>query len=543
MIVSCMDESSALMIRFTSSYLQVIALFIRRIQLENGKRDEPDRAFNQYFVSFDTFQTNKNTGESDGTSSTLHRLFDYFKDHVQSTIYANVANSIFENLFVVAVSDDCMMIELFDLSWVHLNSVYVHIETSDDSQLLSCPFAVAFSVSELTKQSHTIDQQCYVRIIIGIINKLVRCIKSYDSYFLHLHVGMIRHWGILTASSEIGFPFLLRNLATLGNNLNALLESFDASVKQKAESLHSDDFGKKYNRKIKKSEVSLVVGLDISSFPEFFETLLNLVIATVAALGFGQQTNNPSTNLYQHIIECFGLFRILTDTYKDHIHLFPSKSALTICCASKDLLQIAVRQVNCTEWRVDKSLRSRKQQTVWLDDNVTNLLEELTDRTSSFAAMPILSLCDIWQKSKAIKKSKISSLRLAVTKAVRQIKDISPSHNMSSLGSRVEFNEIELGCHSEGFRTSRQNSANGEQSVFVPPDTCNATDYGIPEITPIDLGEVCLDENNNDDNMFGVTGYWGDGVNDDEDNDSICSLIIENPDSSVLLSGLNITLY
>ena len=69
------------------------------------------------------------------------------------------------------------------------------------------------------------------------------------------------------------------------------------------------------------------------------------------------------------------------------------------------------------------------------------------------------------------------------------------------------------------------------------------SDYGIPEITPIDLGKVCVDENNNDDNMFGVTGCWGDRVNDDEDNDSICSLIIENPDSSVLLSGLNITLY
>jgi hypothetical protein len=510
-------------VHLTSSYLQVIALFIQRtyhsahFRQGKGIDDRLVMTFNECIGQIETFQA-KN-GESDGNVSTPRRLFDYFTYHLGSTAYAEVANSIFECLFAIALFDDHAMVQLFELSWAQLHNIHVHSEANDDSPLLSCPLAVSLSVAAFTRQSHTIDQKSCVKIIIGIINKLLKCSKLHHSHFLHLHIGMIRHWGILTASGEIGRPFLLRQLVSLGANLNSLLVSFDASIGEK---LDRHELGKKCSRTIKSSDASLVVGLDVTTFQEFFETLLNLVVVTTATLTFGQQTNKVSTNVNQHFIECLGLFRGLMDTYKDHIIFFPNKCVVTICCASKDLLQIAARQVKaCVEWQENKHL-SEKQETVVIEDIGASVLKELTHCTLSNVAEPTLSLCDVWQESKVMNKSKLMSLRLSVEKTMRQIKDIPHSHSGGSFG--VECDEVNERGHSNGSYTSEQICTNEEQSVFAQSDIRNVTNCEV-------LVKVSGKSNIDDGTMFGVMGHWGDGGNADDDTESSGSLNIENPGS------------
>lgn len=538
MIDSYVDESIALLVRFTSSFLQVVALFLQGIHRRSGVHqdkgtcDSSNLSLTEFFIHLDTYQLN--TGESDATNTTIRRLFNFFTDHLRSTDYAEVANSIFEILSAIAVFDDHLMIQLFGLSWVHLHSVYVHTESNQEPQLLSCPFSVGLSVSELARQSNTNAQQSNLQIVNGIINKLVRFIKHYDSHFLYLHVGLIRHWGLLMASAEIGFPFLLQNFIALAANLNTFLDSFDVSVTRQAETLDSDEYG---TRKVtgKSPEVPRVFGLDASTFPMFFKSLLNLVIATAASLALGQLTSNWSTNSCQYIIESFGIFRSLIDTYKDHINLFPSTTILTIYSGSNDILRIAVRQLKlCDEWRHDQPLQPSNLQATGVHD-ADAVISELMDRTLSYTTAPILSLCDVWQKStNTIKKNKLSSLRLAAEKAVRQIKDISQSHNISRRPIRVDNENFEATGRSEEY-VSRPNRINREQSVFVSLDSCKAIDCDFPESIPFDLGKDYIkeDDNNSNCNSFGVMGNWGDASYFDDENNSICSLNIENPGSSM----------
>lgn len=526
-----MEKSLALLVRFTSSYLQVIAIHLQRVYRSShvhGNRDVcilSDSSFNELFFHFDTFQPN--TSESDKTSTTIRRLFNFFADHLRSTEYAVIADSILEILSVIATFDDALTIKLFDLSWVHLHTVYVCTEANINSQLLCCPMAVIFSVSEV-RSSYLIDHQSNARTVNGILQKLLRSVNCYDSQYLHLHFGMIRHWGILNAAGDVGYPFLLLNLTALVTTLKSFLESINVSITRKTD---SDKRGTSYTQKQKTLEAPRIIGLDVATFPEFFETLLNLIIATTGA----PQTNNRPTNICQRVIECVAIFRSLIDTYKEHINFFPSKSALTICYGSKDLLLIALRQLqHCVECRTDQPLRSSKQETIGRHDagNVVNL-EELMDRMLSHVAAPLLSLCDLWETSTIVlKKSKLLSLRLAVERATRLIKDMSRSSIISNFSFGTERDKLEVIGTNKGFQiySHSTSTSNGEQSLFVPFDDYNAADCELPDNSTIKFENMHVDDN---DNTFEVVGLWGNGSNVDDQSDSICSLNIENPVSKI----------
>lgn len=528
-----MDKSLALLVRVTSSYLQVIAIFLQRVHRSShfhGNRDMcilSDRSFNDHFFDFDTFQSSKS--ESDITSTTIRRLFNFFADHLRSTEYAVIADSILEILSVIATFDDDLTIRLFDLSWVHLQTVYVYTEANIYSDLLCCPLAVTFSVSEVVRLSHPIDHQSNARTVKGILQKLLKSGNCYDSQYLYLHFGMIRHWGILIAAGDVGFHRLLLNLTALVSTLKSSLESVNISVTRKTD---SDERGTSYTQKQQTLEPPRIVGLDVATFPEFFETLLNLVIATTGALTSGSQKSNRPTNICQRVLECVAIFRNLIDTYKDHMNFFSCKSALTICCGSKDLLLIAVRQsqhfVDC---RMD---RSSKQETKGIHEagNVVNL-EEFTHRMLSHVGSPLLSLCDLWETSTAVlKKSKLLSLRLAVERATRLITDISRSRtsSISNLSFGIERDKLEVIGPNKGFQMYSHNTTNGEQSLFVPFDDYNAADCELPDNSTIKFENIHVDDN---DNTFEVVGLWGNGSNVDDQSDSICSLNIENHVSKI----------
>jgi hypothetical protein len=182
----CMDKSLSLLVHFTSSYLQVIAIFLRsaanhrsHVHRDKGKYTNLDLSFSEYFIHIDALQPNFN--ESDVASTTIRRLFKYFTDHLSSTEFAAVANHILEILSAIAIFDDTLMTQLFELSWVHLHTVYIHTDSIENSQMLSCPFAVTLSVTDLARQSYTMDQQSNIRIINCIISKSMRRVDCYNS--------------------------------------------------------------------------------------------------------------------------------------------------------------------------------------------------------------------------------------------------------------------------------------------------------------------------------------------------------------------------
>lgn len=440
-----------------------------------------------------------------------------------------VADCIFEILSTITIFDDSLRIHLFDLSWDHLHTVYVHTDESDEeAPMLSCPFAVALSLTEQARQSHSMDQRSIKRIVHSIISTFLTRVSCYDSHSRYMHMGTMRHWGILTASGDVGFPFLILHLSMLVTNLNDFLESLDASITRKAKILERDEVGTscKKARMKKSSKEPCIVGLEAATFPEFFETLLNLVIATTGTLALDQPTKICSTNNSQRVIEFFAIFRNLIDTYKDHISLFPFKSALLICSGSKYLLLVAVRQLQrCVEWPLEQSLT---------ETGAVSHLQKFLESILSYTTAPLLSLCDVWQTStKIIKRSKLSSLRLAVEKAAGKIKDISQSSNT--------FFEVTRGTsqvrgNTGGCRASPSIVTNKGQSDFLLFENHGETDQTVGNVHRKD------DDCEDNDSSFGVMGNWGDGAKTDGDNDSICSLNIENPGPSIVHQNHNLHL-
>jgi hypothetical protein len=542
-------NSLAMVLRLTLSYLQVIALILQKAHIcsrlieEEAESNPPGQSLIGFLNAFNRFQSGSSM--SDLCGSSWVNLFDYFENQLRATEYAVVADNIFEILSTVAfIDDDLLLLRLVNLSWTSLHTVYIDIDDdhNDNSSFKDqwfCPYAVIMSGHTLAPKSYMAIQKSRIRIVHQILSKI--CPRRNDSIpqVLHLKIGLIRHWGILTASN-VGLPYLLRHLSSLVTSLVMILESIDISFKHI--DLENDTVETKILRKKKSSQPSSIIGLDGVSFSEFFNILLNLVVAAAGTLNSGRRVNDNSESPYKDIQECFGIFRYLLEIYKDHIHLFPRKTAVSIFFASKDVLAIAVCQLQiCVEWRMDQPIRKNQKQTLGqLDIGSIHFLEQLIDRILSHTAAPILSLCDIWQPTTGIvflNKTRISSLRLTVEKSIQQIKDTSLLHNFSNPSFGVGCDKIEPIDPTNGFHILPQVlNPSKVQSLRAPNFSSTAIDFGMLKNDD--------DESKDDDDSFGVIGNWGEGsthnVKDDDD-ESFCSLKIQNSGEPILQKVLKLS--
>jgi hypothetical protein len=529
-------ELSTLLVRLASSYLQTIAISLQRSifrydPVAEGKSNETVTLFNESLHQFDHFLSSSDESHISGTL--IIRIFDYFESHLHTTEYAVGANNILEILSAIALHDKSMLLSrLHDLSWAQLHTVYLHIEADEYTERFPCPFAITL----LRRRSCIMSQQSSLRIVDRIITKLLQCRNCSDAYFLHLHLGIIRHWGTLIVSPS-GIPYLLQHLSTLVTNMNDVLDSLHVSAKNTAKEFEKHGFEMKIVRERKSTAVSRVIGLEAATFPDVFETIFYLAVATAGMFSFDQdgggtkerRSGDTSGSPYQHFLDCFGIIQNLIETYKANIQLFPNKIATMMSLASKELLVITVYQLHyCVEWRMHQPIPDKTRPSLHRDVGSIHYLKQLLDRTLYHVVAPILSLCDTWLTFPGVNvmnKSRSLSLRVAVEKATLKIKDISQSHNMSN----PSLENYDIADENINVEESLQFplSPRSMQSEPLPMQNVYGIDDEVQEGRSLDTDQIYEHQTADYDDSFRVMGNWGNATDVIDDSDSACSLSLE----------------
>jgi hypothetical protein len=520
-----------------------------------GKREfnAPDLTLVRILNAFYHFQSGDSTPNVNETS--LNIIFDYFADHLCSTEYASVADNIFEIMASIAfIDDDALVTRLIQLSWTSLHTVYVNNDNNDgycNKNWNQCSNIVDVMGYKLARKSYNTIHKARLRVVHHILRKMYRQTFDKNPQLLCLSMGTIRHWRILN-TSDIGLPYLLSHLFALVSSLATILASLSRTPKP-AEFTNGEGESK-VSRKKKLCQVSSIIGLDVTTFSEFYDILLNLVVATAGILNPRRPVNDIDASPYKDIQDCFGIYRSLLEMYKNYLCLFPSKNAFSIFYASKDLLAIAIYHLEiCVEWRMDQPLGTHQKQ--WMgqaDMGSIQFLENFIDRILSHTATPILSLCDLWESTngKAIlNKARISLLRLTVEKSIQRIKDISLMHNFGNPSFGVECEKITPIDSVYGFHTlSDERNQSQEQFRIIPHLACDEINEMIHESKVFDFGTLKIDDESDDacdDQSFGVIGNWGEGhsriVDDDNDSSSVLTVNIKNSGEDQLKKELKMS--
>jgi hypothetical protein len=464
----------------------------------------------------------------------LLRMFTYFSDQLGAAENPMIADKILEILCVFALSDDDKLLKtLVDLSWISLHTIYTHIDVDNIPVLVSCPYAATMSCQRLGRNAYATEHLSISRIVDRIVAKLLQQVNKSIPQFKHLLMGLIRHWGLLTVSDN-GLTFLLKHLSSLVLSIKSLLKTLDVSFKNDDDAKKQDVYKKKTPR-----HDSSIIGLEVASFPEYFDVILFLVVAATGTLTPGQLSNDYHSSPYHFIQECLGLFRKLIEMYQCFILAFPRKSAVTVIYASKEILTISFCQLQrCVDWRNRQPQLSVQERAEGAHDiGSIRYLQQLIDTILSHTTVPILSLCDAWQSSTvgaSMKLSRKASLRLTVEKTIQRIKDVSLSHNLSPPLFDVGCREIESDSPTKGFhqRTSSE-GLTGLHSLSSPTIAEKRQIYDpLPKSNMFNFEMI---QSDSDHDSFGVIGNWGDVRSDvNSDDNSASSLNLDQSSATPL---------
>lgn len=463
--------------------------------------------------------------QSHTDATPLLRLFNFFSEQLTSTEYFVVAHNVLEILSLLAVSKEGELLNrVLELSWTSLHTVY----GTEVRAKVFCSCAATMWHVRLCKNIYIPKHQQVIRIVNRILSKCFQKENKNNPELLCLHHGLIRHWGLLTAS-EFGLSFLIKHLSSLILSLKSLLESIDvAFISKKNDDDDDHDYEKCHetsrSKKRRTCHTSSVFGLEVSSIADFFDTLLNLVVATTGTVNPGEllpESRNSSP--YQIFEECYCVFRNMIEIYQAFILAFPRRIAVSVTCASKDMLSIAFYQLQrCIDWRNKQPLLSSQERASGqLDIGSIRYLQQLIDTTMCHTAVPILRLCDLWQSSTVVeymKVARISTVRLIVEKVMQRIKDVAHSHNLST-SIFIGCDEIKIDEATKGFHLL----SNTEDEHL-----CFERDPPITKKFTVDAENIC-----DDDDSFGVIGRWGDESDFESEGNSACTLNLDNSNASL----------
>lgn len=527
-----------------TSYVRLLVLILQKVscnRLIKAKGDFPPEPLTfddciQWCIRCPSIsRTHEVTTGSTESASPVTRLFEFFSERLRLSDNSTVADHILEVLSILALQENGVLMEkLLDLSWVSLHTIYVH--TGTEAEQGSLPCALSESVIRFGQQVSSSDLQSLRCVVERTVDKLyyngIDTIKGLH----HLRQGMLRHWGLVTASPT-GHSLQRNQLASMIAELASLLESLSNSIRRKNEE-EKKESETSTSHKRKKALPPSIIGLDAATFPDFYKLLTHVVVAATATLT-PVLPQGPGCSPYNHIKESFALFRRLIELYRRHIAIFPRKTAATVSNVSKDMLSVAVSLLQrCVEWRNSQPLLSvRDREAGKHDPGAIRFLEQFIGTAASHTAGTILNLCDFLQSHEAAHVSRSTTLRFAAEKAARRIKDVSISHNLAPPSFIAGFENFESDQYSmqqtKGFHQLEPvNGPKEKQHVcplFVNSEMGDESRRLQRDRSRLQKDDIVLDEKagNESEDSFGAAGDWGD--DSDEDSESSLNLHPNSP--------------
>jgi hypothetical protein len=458
------------------------------------------------------------TASDEANASSVSRLFEFFSERLRASDNSIVAYHILEILSVFALQENDILLEkVIELSWISLHTIYVHAGAGVDHG--SLPYALAESTRRFGLNATSSELQSLQRVVAQTSTKLCHHGKDKINGLTHLKEGMLRHWGLVTASLTC-FSRQRNQLSSMIAELAYLLESLDNSAGSKHEEEKKESEACT-PRRSKLAQSPSIIGLEAATFPDYFEMIIHIVVAVTATLNPGLLVDSGYSP-YHHLQESFGLFRRLIELYQSHIAIFPRKSASAISNVSKDMLSVAVSQLQrCVDWRNAQPLLSvQEREALKHDPGSIKFLQQLLDAVSSHTAGTVLTLCDLWQSREGahVRLSRSTALRFAAEKAARRIMDVSSSHNLEppSLGAAYgTFKSDDSLPLTKGFHQIEAVEGTDKKRRICPmPVNSQQRD---PRHLRLDDDSLCSEEAEDDsEDSFGAAGDWGDD-SDDED--------------------------
>lgn len=526
--INAFNRSQHLLSNFVNlsvSYLRILSLILKRSHY-HGSADRKSFSpvlsvpFDECLKWCDGCLHHKN---SQTCATPILRLFDFFSAKLTVTENFVVAYNILDILSLLAFSDEVALLSrLVELSWTSLHTVYdTEITTTS-----SCPYAVTIWRLRFGKNVHVPELQPLVRIVQRIFSKLDQRGNKIVPEFACLRLGLIRHWGLLN-SSDFGASFVVKHLSSLILSLKSLVESLDvALLSSKRDDGDEKDSEAIHSKKRKTCHASSLVGLEVATMSDYFDTLLNLLVATAGSLNPGERSCNSHSSPYKIYEECYSLYRNMIEIYQASIFAFPRRSAAIVTCASKDMLSIAYYQLQrCIDWRNQHPLLSNEERASGQRDiGSIRYLQQLIDATMGHTAVPILRLCEVWQSSTVVgymKVSRIATMRLIVEKAMQRMKDVALSHNLSTSVS-VRPDEMKIDEPTKGFHILSRKDEEHMPEMPQMNDPQLVTNHPVETETTSDT-----------DDSFGVIGKWGDESDSNSDDSSTCTLNIDYSTASL----------
>ena len=528
-------------VRLGTSYLRLLCLLLQSVSDKQNTRSAEltfDQCIEWCGSCPEALQANVGAVTSDGrltdTVPLLSKIFDSFSVRLHRTDNSVVASHILEILSVLATQGNMVHIErLVGLSWASLHTVYAHANGCFyyDSIPLSLHSALKrFRFGATSRELHTICQ-----VLEKCVNAVSFCGRSEPCVLAHLRYGVLRHWGLLSAT-----PVLLSSHFDHVSKLIAALNSLLQSVEEK---IGSDDEEKKSVeittcRKSKSTRPPSIIGLEAATFPDYFDLVVNVVIGVAAVLEPGL-SDGRATGPYYYYCDTCSKFRRLIELYSNHFALFPQKSIYCVFNASRDMLSVSLSQLHrCVDWRNAQPLLSVTEREAGVyDAGSIKYLHHLLDAMASHVAGAILSLCDFWQiQDTHARLSKSTSLRFETEKAARVMRDVCVSHNLVSpsfdmqLLEPIEIDDLMTGT--KGFHQMDVTSRNQSEkchvggipmnSTFTPtPDGQQYRKRKRPEFKGAEEVLICEDivAKSDDESSYSFVvagGDWGDASDDDE---------------------------
>jgi hypothetical protein len=422
------------------------------------------------------------------------RLFNFFGSLLPSAIYSVVSNHLLEILSIISLHDsDCRVDRLAELSWVSLRTVSVDSGIEEETYDF-IPSILTEFMKRFDRRSTSIEEQ----VLYSVVSRTVSHLGNTTSG--NLQHAMVRHWGMLLATDSAVLQ--TQHLSRMIEEVELLLDSLNNTGRE-TESAEKMGLQNCRHRKLKRHEATLVMGLETATFPTYFETLLQIVIASSATL-YPHLQENPDEGPYRHIQESFALFQRLVEVYKRHFRVFPRKCGFSVSRASKDVLAVATSQVNrCVAWRRDQPMLSANERNSTVcDPGAILFLQSFLDEVSLTTTATVTALCNFWQSMEDTQKNppKSATLRYAAETTAARIREVAASHNLvPSLATRTTRSRRPI------------SSVSGDCDQQLPVTVCGTNQASSEELERPHTVRLTNSDSDSDDsdNSFVADGAWG----------------------------------
>lgn len=479
--------------------------------------------------------------------SSFQPLQAAFQPHLDICLDASIASELLETLSILAIQlGDDAIAAMVDITWHSLQQEHPDFEAAG---ILPPPYPFRAATqhfmpipSEVAPENDKTE-----RMIYNAITRMGRTKAGSGKNFFLAH-GMLRHWGLLALSPRCFSSFDVHLRRFLSNVHSFLSEVQDpvARIDAPSRQIESSDGDDEYLPPQSRRELTITMpttckirGLNASSFSTYFDTLLQMTVATTSIFSISRESTPVDVDHPFERFESFvAIFGSLIKLCEEKLHIFPSNALPAILNSSKHMLNAVSYQVKrCIEWRNSQPVILVHEIHAGKDDSASaQYLEDLVDSVGNNVVGRVHSFCASVRTvttatSHAEQQSGLKSLGKRNDAFKAELLKIAAAHNISQPRFNLE-SQVTKTNHSR----KRQRTDHVSQMENLPsrPDGPCPDDEEIIPVNnsfsmdldqQLDWSEPSFNDDDGDSASdtsysFGASGQWGKDTDDETESRS-----------------------